>query len=139
MADRPSPAIPIWIYVFSALLFLSSLVGVFGGYVNPGVLLAEYTEADWTAPHVRMLAGYWGSKNVAFCVIFIFALVTKRVPWLVPLFAFRFISDGIDMLVMTPLYRDAGITEIVLPFLVLGLPSLLAATVLQARTNQGNA
>lgn len=136
MVSSTQRTIPIWVYVFSALLFLSSLVGIYGGYINPGVLLAEYTDADWSAPHVRMLAGYWGSKNVAFCVIFIFALLTKRVAWLVPLFAFRFISDGIDMLVMTPLYREAGALEIVLPFLVLGLPSLLAAIVLHSRTSQ---
>ncbi|MEM9343222.1 MAG: hypothetical protein AAGA87_09265 [Pseudomonadota bacterium] len=134
MADnRATRLIPLWIYGFSALLFLSSLVGIYGGYVNPGVLLAEYAGADWSAPHTRMLAGFWGSKNLAFCIVFVFALLTKRVAWLVPLFAFRFISDGTDMLVLTPLYREASLVEIVLPFLVLGLPSLFAALVLHSR------
>ncbi len=129
----PTRVIPIWIYIFSSLLFLSSLVGIYGGYVNPGVLLAEYSGVDWSPPHIKMLAGYWGSKNLGFCAVFLFAILTKRIAWLVPLFLFRFISDGTDMLILTPLYRDAAVPEIVLPFLILGLPSLVAAYVLFKR------
>lgn len=131
--DTSTPAIPLWIYIFSVLLFLSSLVGIYGGYVNPGVLLAEYSGVDWSLPHIKMLAGYWGSKNLGFCAVFLFAILTRRIAWLVPLFLFRFISDGTDMLILTPLYREAGVTEIVLPFLILGLPSLAAAYVLFKR------
>ncbi len=131
--DAPTPKIPLWIYIFSAVLFLSSLVGIYGGYVNPSVLLAEYSGVDWSSPHIKMLAGYWGSKNLGFCAVFLFAILTKRVAWLVPLFLFRFISDGTDMLILTPIYREAGMLEIVLPFLILGLPSLVAAYVLYKR------
>ena len=133
-ADKATRASPLWIYVFSALLVLSSLVGIYGGYENPGVLLVEFEGANWSDPHVKMLAGYWGSKNLGFCVVFLFALLTKRLPWLVALFAFRFISDTTDMLILTPLYREAGPIEIILPFLILGLPSLGAAYVLHKRT-----
>ncbi len=135
MADETHKRlIPIWVYLFSALLVLSSLVGIYGGYVNPGVLLTEYADADWSQGHVKMLAGYWGSKNLGFCLVFLPALLMKRLSWLVPLFLFRFISDGTDMLILTPLYREAGLLEIVLPFLILGAPSLLAAIVLFQRT-----
>lgn len=115
------------------MLFLSSLVGIYGGYVNPGVLLAEYTDVDWSLPYLKMLAGYWGSKNLGFSVVFIIAIFTKRFTWLVPLFLFRFVSDGTDMLILTPMYREVETAEIIVPFLILGLPSLIAAYVLLKR------
>ena len=53
--------IPIWVYIYAAISLLSSLIGVYGGYIDGTGFYSEFSPELWQLPIVNHLAGMWFS------------------------------------------------------------------------------
>ncbi len=130
---------PWWIYVILVITILTSLVGVFGGYVDGTKFYAEFSADLWSQKLVKHLAGMWASKNVGIIAVIVFCLVKNYRQGLAMMFLFKFISDTIDILFINVLYRDgdaAGIVSNIITWVILGGASFIAYLYFDKNTKQ---
>ena len=121
--------IPIWIYLFGAISIVTSIVGIYGGYIDGSFFYSEFPEIAWKNNLVKHLAGMWASKNLAIVIIMLYAFLKKDMKSLAFIFLFKFISDTPDILFVNTTYREgvsASWTTNIVSWLILALPSLLS-------------
>lgn len=121
--------IPVWVYVFGGLSILTSLVGIYGGYIDGSFFYNEFPITEWNNNLVKHLAGMWASKNLALVLIMIYAFFKKDVKVLAFIFLFKFISDTPDILYVNTQFREGSAASWmtnILSWFILALPSLLS-------------
>ncbi|MEO0472894.1 MAG: hypothetical protein AAF206_24975 [Bacteroidota bacterium] len=122
--------IPWWVWVFAVISILSSVAGLYGGYINGAFFYTEFPLENWQNPLVKHLAGMWASKNLGLIVVFLIGLFQRDGKWLAVVFLFKFLTDSIDILYVNPAFQEGaagGVTSNLISWLILALPGALAA------------
>ena len=127
--------IPLWIVIYAIIQALTSVVGVYGGYIDLSFFYAaQFPDANFTDNLVKHLGGVWASKNVGIIVVMAWALIQRYPRVLGTVFAMKFIQDTIDILYTNNVfYPEPNILQSVITWLLLGLPQAYAAYVLLRR------
>ncbi|MEM8861532.1 MAG: hypothetical protein AAGD96_24680 [Chloroflexota bacterium] len=134
MNDSESRAIPIWIMVYAAVQILTSIVGIYGGYVDLAFFYSQFPNADFVDPLVKHLGAVWASKNVATVLVMIYAIVRKHPQILATAFLLKGIADTIDILYSnTAFLPESSFVVNLVTWLILGLPQFAAAYILFRR------
>ncbi len=131
--------IPLWIYLFGLITIASSVVGIYGGYVDGTTFYSEFSADNWQNNLVKHLAGMWASKNVAIVVAMLYGFIKKDLRWLAAIFLFKFICDTPDILYVNTSFREGQAGSLMtnlLTWVILALPGLLATIVLMRRDRE---
>ncbi len=132
-----STKIPIWIIIYTVVQILSSFVGIYGGYIDPSIFYSGFEGVDWTLAHIRHLAGMWASKNVGIVAVMLWGLIGRHPRILAAIFAFKFISDTIDILAINTRYMpETTLIQTLVSYVILGAPQAVAAYLLFTRTRE---
>ena len=127
--------IPLWIIIYAGLQILTSLVGIYGGYIDPSSFYAAFTDVDWGDPLIRHLAGVWGSKNLGIVLVALYAIIRRHPRILGTIFLMKFIADTVDILYTnTAFMPDSLFLTNLVTWLILGLPQAIAAYILFKRS-----
>ena len=117
-----------WIWIYGALTILGSSVGVMSGFGQFELFYAAAVEnLDTTHPVVAHLGGMWATKNIAYIVAILAGFIFQKPMILATVFGMKFVNDTIDMFFIGPAHLDQDVTQILIGWLILGLPSALAA------------
>lgn len=126
-----SVTMPKWIIGYAILQILTSLVGIYSGYIAPAFFYSQFPDMDFSNPLIMHLAGVWGSKNVGIVIVMIWGLIRKYPSVLGTTFFLKFIADTIDILYTNTMYLpESGFLMNLVTWLILGLPQAFAAYVL---------
>lgn len=117
-----------WIWLYGAITIAGSAVGILSGLGQFGMFYRDALEGlDIAHPVVAHLGGLWASKNIGYIAALIAGFALRK-PWiLAPIFGMKFVNDTIDMFIFGPRHLDQSIVQILPGWLILGLPSALAA------------
>ena len=117
-----------WIWLYGAITIAGSAVGILSGLGQFSIFYGDAVEGlDTAHPVVAHLGGLWASKNIGYVAVLVVGFALRK-PWiLAPIFGMKFVNDTIDMFVFGPRHLDQSAIEIVPGWLILGLPSALAA------------
>ena len=116
-----------WIWIYGAVTIAGSAVGILSGLGRFDMFYGEALAGlDTAHPVVAHLGGMWASKNIGYLAALVFGFAI-RAPWfLAPIFAMKFVNDTVDMFIIGPQHLDQPTGQIVMGWLILGLPSALA-------------
>lgn len=127
--------IPIWIIIYALLQMLTSVVGIYGGYIDPAFFYAQFPNADFADPLIRHLAGVWGSKNLAIVLVMLFGIIRRHPQGLGTIFLLKGIADTVDILYTNTAFMPGSTLMMALiTWLILGLPQLVIAYILFKRS-----
>ena len=133
MNNLQTHKIPWWIYLFAVLSVLSSLVGIYSGYIDASGFYSEFDAVNWEAKHIKHLSGMWASKNVALVLALLYGFFKKDFRWLAAIFLFKFICDTIDIFYVNIMFREGSAGSVVtnlINWIILALPGLVATVYL---------
>ncbi|MEM7344674.1 MAG: hypothetical protein AAF485_10555 [Chloroflexota bacterium] len=132
---KPQRQIPIWIMVYAVLQLFTAFVGLYGGYIDPSFFYTQFPDANFNDPLIRHLAGVWGSKNLATILIMVYSLIRQHPRILGTAFLAKGIADTVDILYTNSAFLpDSGLGAGIITWLIVGLPSLIAAYILFKRS-----
>lgn len=121
-------AIHWWIWVYGAITIAGSAVGILSGLGNFGMFYGDAIDGlDTSHPVVAHLGGMWASKNIGYVAALAAGFALRKAWVLAPIFAMKFVNDTVDMFIIGPQHLAQPFGQIVLGWLILGLPSALAA------------
>lgn len=124
----PGMSIHWWIWIYGAITIAGCTVGILFGLGNFEMFYREAIAGlDTTHPVVAHLGGMWASKNIAYVALLIGGFAFRKAWVLAPIFAMKFVNDTVDMFLVGPMHLDQPFGQIFLGWLILGLPSALAA------------
>ncbi len=124
----PNMRIHWWVWVYGAITIAGGMVGILSGLGNFEMFYGEALEGlDTGHPVVAHLGGMWASKNIGYVALLVVGFAARTAWVLAPIFAMKFVNDTVDMFGIGPLHLDQPLDQIVVGWLILGLPSALAA------------
>ena len=123
-----------WIWIYGLITIAGSAVGILSGL---GQLEMFYGGAlaglDTSHPVIGHLGGMWASKNIGYVAALAIGFALQK-PWiLAPIFGMKFINDTVDIFIIGPQHLEQPLSQVIPGWLILGLPSALAAVHLVRR------
>ena len=124
----PGMRIHWWIYVYGLITIAGSAVGIMSGLGNFETFYGDALAGlDSSHPVVAHLGGMWASKNIGYVAALLVGFAFTK-PWiLAPIFGMKFINDTVDMWIIGPQHLEQPLAQVLIGWLILGLPSALAA------------
>ncbi len=133
----PNMKIHWWIWIYGAITIAGSTVGILSGLGRFEMFYGEALAGlDTEHPVIAHLGGMWASKNIGYVAALLIGFALRKAWILAPIFGMKFINDTVDMFLIGPQHLDQPMGQVVMGWLVLGLPSALAAWHLVKRWNK---
>lgn len=117
-----------WIWIYGIITIAGSAVGILSGLGRFEMFYGNALAGlDVSHPVVAHLGGMWASKNIGYVTALLIGFAMGK-PWvLAPIFGMKFVNDTVDMFIIGPQHLNQSIAQVVPGWLILGLPSVLAA------------
>ena len=117
-----------WIWIYGLITIAGSCVGIMAGLGKFEMFYGDaLTGLDTSHPIVAHLGGMWAAKNIGYIAALVTGFALRKAWILAPIFGMKFINDTVDMFLFGPLHLNQPIGQVLIGWLILGLPSLLAA------------